>query len=304
MKHFLDSSQFYRDDIMALIDRAMFFKNNRTYPCYSHIPMVNLFYENSTRTRVSFELAAKQLGMPVINFDLQKSSESKGEVCEDTIKTLGAMGIKIAVIRHVQERFPHLLSELSDGMPIINAGDGTNEHPSQALLDIMTILEHKSTLEGLKIAIIGNIKHSRVANSLQGMLAHLKPDELVMVAPTLWQPSKVHFGRVTSSLSDGLREADVIICLRVQRERLAVDETIDLARYRRDYALTKTTLAYAKKDAMVMHPGPVNRGVEIDSDVADGSQSYILQQVTNGVFMRMAILESFAKTIEKKALGT
>jgi aspartate carbamoyltransferase catalytic subunit len=195
-----------------------------------------------------------------------------------------------------------LLIELSEGVHIINAGDGTNEHPSQALLDIMTILERKPSLGSLKIVIVGNIKHSRVANSLQRMLAELKPAELIMVAPTIWQPSAVDFGRVTSSLSDGLEGADVIICLRVQRERLAADENIDLASYRRNFALTKTTLAYAKKDAMLMHPGPVNRGVEIDSDVADGLQSHILQQVTNGVFMRMAILESLAKTIEKIGL--
>ena len=185
-----------------------------------------------------------------------------------------------------------LAEKFAGSAHIINAGDGVHAHPSQALLDLMTIMEQKPDLSLLKIAIVGDILHSRVANSLQYVCAKLGVGELTLIAPKIWQPKSVHCGRVTDSLYDGIVDADVVICLRVQSERLSVTEHLDLASYRRDYALTRDSLAYAKKDAMVMHPGPINRGVEIDSDVADGPQSYILQQVTNGVFMRMAILES------------
>jgi len=293
MKHFLDINQLSRQEIITLIQRAVHFKANSAYPSYPQSPVVNLFYENSTRTRVSFELAAKHLSMPVMNLDMQSSSESKGEIIEDTIKTLAAMGIKLVVIRHEQTGLPKRLAETcGDTIHIINAGDGTHAHPSQAMLDMMTIVEQKPNLEKLKIAIVGNIRHSRVANSLQWICAKLGVGELVLVAPNLWQPSAVHYGRVTTSLQDGLHDADVVISLRVQRERLLATDHLDLASYRRDYALTAQSVAFAKKDAMLLHPGPVNRGVEIDTDVADGPQSYILQQVSNGVFMRMAILES------------
>ena len=298
MKHFLDIDTLSQAYIEALIQRALYFKSNTDYPSYASTPVVHLFYENSTRTRVSFELAAKHLSMPVVNFDLQRSSESKGEVIEDTFRTLAAMGIKIAVVRHVQDGLPQHLAEISRrGMHLINAGDGSHAHPSQAMLDIMTIVEKKPHLEGLKIAIVGDIRHSRVANSLQWIALKLKIGELILVAPEVWQPKVLHYGRVTSSLKEGLCGADVVICLRVQQERLLASEQLDLASYRRDYALTSMTLDYAKSDAIIMHPGPVNRGVEIDSEVADGPQSCILQQVSNGVFMRMAILESLARDI-------
>ena len=293
MKHFLEISQLSHHQISSLIQRALYFKNNAVYPCYSQCPVANLFYENSTRTRVSFELAAKHLSMPVVNLDLQRSSENKGELIDDTVSTLAAMGIKLFVIRHEQEGVQQRLAHAcSDAVHIINAGDGAHAHPSQAMLDLMTIVEKKPDLSSLKMAIVGDIRHSRVANSLQYICALLGVGELTLVAPKLWQPTSVHYGRVTSSLHDGLLDADVVICLRVQRERLLASEHLDLAGYRRDYALTSESLAYAKKDAMVMHPGPINRGIEIDSDVADGLQSYILEQVRNGVFMRMAILES------------
>lgn len=293
MKHFLDIHQLSKPEITTLIQRALHFKNNPVYPSYPQFPVVNLFYENSTRTRVSFELAAKHLAMPVVNLDLQSSSESKGEIIQDTIKTLAAMGIKLFVIRHTQTGLPTMLAETcGDGIHIVNAGDGTRAHPSQAMLDLMTIMEKKPHLARLKIAIVGDIRHSRVANSLQLICAKLGVGELVLVAPKRWQPTSVHYGSVTSSLHEGLLDADVVICLRVQRERLSTSEHLDLESYRRDYALTPQTLAHAKKDAILMHPGPINRGVEIDDDVADGPQSCILQQVKNGVFMRMAILES------------
>ena len=297
MKHFLDSNHWVADDLMTLIQRALFFKKQANYPSYPNETAALLFYENSTRTRVSFELAAKNLGMSVINLDLKASSETKGEVIEDTVNTLAAMGIKHFVIRHVQDYLPHHLAKTcGENVHIINAGDGMHAHPSQAMLDLMTIIENKPKLDELKIAIIGNIRHSRVANSLQAICQLFGVGELVLVAPKAWQPTSVSYGRVTESLRDGIKDADVVICLRVQKERLLANEQLDLASYHRDYALSMDSLSYAKKDAMVMHPGPVNRGIEIDADVADGPQSFILKQVGNGVFMRMAILEYFMKS--------
>jgi aspartate carbamoyltransferase catalytic subunit len=292
MNHFLEISQLSLVDIKALNERALVFKNNQILPSYPQGKMVNLFYENSTRTRVSFELAAKNLSMSVVNMDLQRSSENKGETIEDTFRNLSAMGLNLFVVRHTEEGLPQKLANLNmPGVHVINAGDGTHAHPSQAMLDVMTIIEKKPKLQQLKIAIVGNLRHSRVANSLQHVCAQLGVRELTLVSPTIWQPSSVHYGRVTSSLRDGIEDADVVICLRVQRERLLDNEHLDLASYQREYALTTNQLAYAKPDAIVMHPGPMNRGIEIDSDVADGPQSCILQQVQNGVYMRMAILE-------------
>lgn len=293
MKHLLEIKHLSRQQIESILHRAIDFKHYKQYPSYPQHTVANLFYENSTRTRVSFELAARHLSMPVINLNLHMSSETKGEVIEDTIRTLAAMGIDFFVIRHSQEGVQQSLADkLGDNLHIINAGDGAHAHPSQALLDMMTILEHKPRLDQLKIALLGNIRHSRVANSFQCICAQLGVGELVFIAPELWQPQQVHYGRITSDLSDGLRDADVVICLRVQQERFLESDHLDLDSYRRDFALTMKSLAYAKPDVMVMHPGPINRGIEIDSDVADGANSFILQQVSHGVFIRMAIFDA------------
>lgn len=293
MNHFLEISQLSRQQIESLLQRALEFKYQSDYPHYRHDTVANLFYENSTRTRVSFELAANHLSMPVVNLDLQSSSETKGEVIEDTINTLAAMGIRYFVIRHQQDGLQqNLANHLGDAVHIINAGDGTHAHPSQALLDMLTITEQKPQLAQLKIALLGNVRHSRVANSFQHICSKLGVGELVFIAPELWQPQSPHYGRVTNNIHEGLEDADVVICLRVQRERLLAEDHLDLDSYRNDFALTQKSLAYAKPDAMVMHPGPMNRGVEIDSDVADGAQSFILEQVANGVFARMAIFDA------------
>ncbi|CAM2931371.1 aspartate carbamoyltransferase catalytic subunit [Legionella worsleiensis] len=293
MSHFIEISQLSRHQIEHLIQRTLYFKQQSSYPVYAKHTIANLFYENSTRTRVSFELAARHLSMPVVNIDLQSSSESKGEIVEDTVNTLAAMGIRYFVIRHKQNGLQQYLADrVGNSIHIINAGDGTHAHPSQALLDMATIIEQKPKLDQLKIAVLGNIKHSRVANSLQSICHQLGVGELVLIAPKLWQPDTVHYGCVTDNIRTGLSDADVIVCLRVQRERLAEDDHLDLDAYRNAFALTKSSLAYAKPDAMVMHPGPMNRGIEIDSEVADGNQSYILRQVNNGVYARMAIIES------------
>lgn len=293
MQHFLDISHLSRQQIESLLERACAFKRQHDIPAYSNHTVAHLFYENSTRTRVSFELAANRLSMPVVNLDLASSSEAKGELVEDTVRTLAAMGIEYFVMRHKQDYLPqHLADALGSSVHIINAGDGVHAHPSQALLDIMTVVEQKPDLHKLKIAILGNIKHSRVAHSLQHICRLLGVGELVLIAPELWQPDVVHYGQVAGDLATGLADADVVICLRVQHERLQDHEHLDLATYRRDYALTPKSLAFAKPDAMVMHPGPINRGIEIDSEVADGKQSHILTQVMNGVYARMAILDA------------
>lgn len=292
MKHLLEISLLTPNDIQSILKRAADFKANTLYPRYTDNVMANLFYENSTRTRVSFELAAKRLGLTVINMDLQNSSEAKGEIIEDTLQTLRAMGIDLFVIRHRQEGIQaQIAKHLGEQVNIINAGDGTHAHPSQALLDMMTILENKPDLSSLKIALVGNIRHSRVANSLQVIAQALGVAELRLIAPKTWQPEKLIYGQVTDSLKEGLFDADVVIALRVQKERLEESARIDLSQYRQEYAITEASLKYAKPDAIVMHPGPINRGIEIDSAVADGPQSRILDQVTNGVFVRMAILE-------------
>lgn len=279
--------------------RALFFKQGTAYPCYSHKILANLFYENSTRTRISFELAAKLMNIAVVNIDLARSSESKGEEIRDTIKTLASMGVSLAVIRHVDEGLPHTMSECApDTLHVINAGDGTHAHPTQAMLDFMTILESKPTFPDLKIAIVGNLKHSRVANSLQAMCQLLQIRALALIAPERWLPSTATYGQMTTSLQEGLQDADVVITLRVQHERFQACDHLNLSDFRRDYAITPASIKYAKSDAIVMHPGPLNRGVEIDSEIADGPQSRIWEQVKNGVFMRMAIIE---KLLEDEA---
>lgn len=297
MNHFLDIQQLSITAADTLLTRALQFKQQGKFPNYSHEFIAHLFYEHSTRTRVSFEMAAKQLQMQVIHLDLDKSSESKGETIEDTLQNLVAMGIRSVVIRHQQNELPHRMAGYYDReVHVINAGDGTHEHPSQAMLDMMTILEHKPDLSSLKIAIVGDLRHSRVANSFQALCGLLGVGELMLVAPKVWQPKHAYFGQVTDSLEEGLADADIVMALRVQKERLGEGEQMDLAQYRQSFALTAQSMRYAKSNALVMHPGPLNRGIEIDDDIADGPRSLILQQVKNGVFMRMAILDAVLST--------
>ncbi|WP_419420318.1 aspartate carbamoyltransferase catalytic subunit [Legionella sp. D16C41] len=293
MTHFIEISQLTTTQIEKLLQRAKFFKEHDSYPNFANYKLANLFYENSTRTRISFELAANHLSIYAVNLNLEASSESKGESIVDTIQTLAAMGINLFVIRHKQDGLQQqLANQVNADIHIINAGDGKHAHPSQAMLDLMTIKEYKPKLHQLKIAIIGNLQHSRVANSLQCLFKLMNVRDLVLVAPPVWQPEKVHYGQVSDSLKEGITDADVIICLRIQNERLVAGEMLNIEDYRANFAITSQVLQYAKPDAIIMHPGPLNRGIEIDSDVADGPQSVILQQVKNGVFMRMAIIES------------
>lgn len=293
MKHLLDIKQLTQHDVQRLMQRAFYFKKKGVLIPRHEATLATMFYENSTRTRISFTLAASRLGMQVVNLDVPTSSVAKGESMGDTLANLHAMGVGYFVIRHSTNGVVRSLANAYDGasLHLINAGDGTHAHPSQALLDFMTILEHKNDVSGLKIAIVGDVLHSRVANSWLELAQLMGVGECVLIAPEPWQPQTLAFGKKVTSLEEGLSDADVIVCLRVQRERLLPFEQLDLHTYRSQYALTTQSIRYAKHDAIVMHPGPVNRGVEMESEIMDGPQSVILQQVENGVYMRMALLE-------------
>jgi len=254
--------------------------------------IVNLFYEASTRTRTSFEIAAKRLGADAISITAAGSSVSKGESLVDTLNTLVAMRPNAIVMRHAASGAPHFLSRHLP-VPIVNAGDGTHEHPTQALLDARTILDYRPSLEGLRVAIIGDIAHSRVARSNIYLLskfgvdivlcgpAPLVPPELARIAPGV---------RITYDIREAIRESDVIMMLRVQLERQH-EAAYPAGEYFQYYGLRLEHLEHAKKNAIVMHPGPINRGREIASEVADSQSSVILNQVENGVAVRMAVLE-------------
>ncbi len=292
MKHFLEISQLSVTDVMQLLQRAEELRHLSTYPTFPGRSLVNLFYEPSTRTRVSFELAAAHLALKVINLDTSCSSESKGEQLLDTVRTLAAMRVNVLVMRHAQDGLVSLIAaQAPAGIQIINAGDGQHAHPTQALLDWMTILQHKPQQTRLKIVIVGDVRHSRVAHSFQALASLLQMHELVLVAPRAWLPDHAHYARMTTCLRDGLTDADVVMALRVQRERLAAHDELDLDAYCADYTITAKRWALAKPDAILMHPGPLNRGIEVDDATADGSSAVIWQQVGNGVFMRMAIIE-------------
>ena len=261
--------------------------------------VINLFFENSTRTRTSFELAAKRLSADAVNISVSSSSVTKGETLLDTALNLDAMQPDCIVVRHGSAGVPHQLAKVSQAA-IVNAGDGANEHPTQALLDAMTIREHKGKIEGLEVAIVGDILHSRVARSNIHLLTKLGATVRVAGPGTLVPKDFQYFVRqdnltplsltVCSHVEDAIRGADVVMILRIQRERQDSAYFPTLREYSVHYGLTNDRLDLAKKDAIVLHPGPMNRGIEIASDVADSSRSLILDQVKYGVAVRMAVL--------------
>ncbi len=254
--------------------------------------VVLLFFESSTRTRTSFEIAAKRLGADSVSISVAASSVSKGESLVDTLNTLAAMKPDAIVMRHAASGAPHFLARHLP-IPIINAGDGTHEHPTQALLDAMTILDHRESLEGLKVAIIGDIAHSRVARSNVHLLAKFGAEVVLCGPPTLLPEELGQLAKgvkLTYRMNDAIRDADVIMMLRVQLER-QFETTFPAGEYFGFYGLRQEHVALAKPDVIVMHPGPINRGRELSSEVADSQQSVILNQVENGVFVRMAVLE-------------
>jgi len=294
-KDLLGIKELTPEEIYQILDTASGFKDVlkrdiKKVPPLRGKTVVNLFFEPSTRTRTSFELAAKRLSADVINFSVATSSVTKGETLKDTALTIKALGADFVVIRHSSAGVPHFLSRILD-ISIINAGDGSNEHPTQALLDIFTILSRKKKIKGLVVAIIGDIVHSRVARSCIYALIKLGAHVRVICPPTLLPPEITKLGiEVYNNIDKGLIKADVIMTLRLQLERQSKGFLPSLEEYFYLFGLTAERMKAAKNDAIVMHPGPMNRGVEIESEVADGPQSVILEQVTNGLAVRMAVL--------------
>ena len=257
--------------------------------------VANLFFEPSTRTRNTFEIAAKRTSAKTINVELANSATKKNETLMDTMQTLKAMQIDMFVIRHQQNGLPHRVAENIEGVSILNAGDGINAHPTQALLDMLTIRQHKKSFDSLSVAIVGDIRHSRVARSGIQAMKTLGTTDIRLIAPeTLHYKEETPGLERFASLKQGIEGADVIMSLRLQKERMIAADIPDEQTYFDGFGLTSENLKLAKPDAIVMHPGPVNRGIELSSEVADGSQSVILQQVTNGIAVRMAVMEILA----------
>ncbi|MFC5489690.1 aspartate carbamoyltransferase catalytic subunit [Dokdonella soli] len=297
LRHLLTLENLGRAHIDALLDRAAALRatvraGSALPPLLAGRTVVNLFFEPSTRTRTSFELAARRLGALVVNFDIGSSSTSKGESLEDTLATLEAMDSDAFVVRHKENGTPARLAAHARRAAILNAGDGNHAHPTQGLLDLLTIRDRKGRIDGLKVAICGDVKHSRVARSDIHGLAALDAAEIRLCGPAALLPAQedVPGCRITSDFDAALDAADVVIMLRIQKERIEHLPGFDEAEYFARYGLTRARLARARPDAVVMHPGPINRGIEIAPDVADGTQSVILDQVANGIFVRMAVL--------------
>lgn len=294
-KHLLGIKELTSEDIYHVLDTASGFKDVlmrdiKKVPPLRGKTVVSLFFEPSTRTRTSFALAGKRLSADVVNFSVSSSSVVKGETILDTALTIQALGADLVIIRHASSGVPHYLSKFLN-ISVVNAGDGSNEHPTQALLDMFTIQSYKKDIKGLEVAIIGDIAHSRVAKSNIYALIKLGAKVRVICPPTLMPAELDKVGvDVFHSIDEGLKGADVVMALRLQLERQTKGYLPSLKEYFNLYGLTRERLKLANKDAIVMHPGPMNRGVEIASDVADGPQSVILEQVTNGIAVRMAVL--------------
>ncbi len=277
----------------GLIDDAGNLKKSKALDDMS---VANLFFEPSTRTRNTFEIAGKRTSANIINVDLANSATKKNESLLDTMHTLKAMQIDMFVIRHKQNGLPHYVAENLQDVSILNAGDGINAHPTQALLDMLTIRQHKKKFENLSVAIVGDIVHSRVAHSDIQALKTLGTTDIRLIAPTGLQYNTEQCATVKcfDDIQVGLKDCDVVMVLRLQKERMLEADIPNEQEYFDSYGLTVERLSLAKENAIVMHPGPINRGVEIDSSVADCDQSVILQQVTNGIAVRMAVMEILA----------
>lgn len=283
------------DQIKHILDTAATMKElvkspNKKAPHLQGKTVVNLFYENSTRTRLSFELAAKYMSANAANITASGSSVAKGETLIDTAETINAMGTDILVMRHSMSGAPHLLSPLVSAS-VVNAGDGMNEHPTQALLDMLTIKEHKGHIEGLKVAIVGDVYHSRVVRSNIYGLTKLGAEVSVGGPSTLMPMGIEEMGvKVFDNVHEAIVDADIVMGLRIQLERQKKGLFPSIREYFRFFGIDEQRLRLAKPDAIVMHPGPVNRGVELSTSVIDGSRSVITDQVTSGVAVRMAVM--------------
>jgi aspartate carbamoyltransferase catalytic subunit len=293
--HLLSAADLDRDTALLVLDTAeemarLATREVKKLPTLRGRTVVNLFYEDSTRTRISFEAAAKRLSADVINFSAKGSSVSKGESLKDTALTLQAMGADAVVIRHGESGAPHRLAQWVDGV-VVNAGDGTHEHPTQALLDTFTMRRRLGRIEGLKVAIVGDVLHSRVARS-NVLLLHTLGADVTLVAPPTLIPVGVDAwpAAVSYDLDGVLPKSDVVMMLRVQRERMKASYFPTEREYSRRYGLDAKRMAALPEHSIVMHPGPMNRGMEIAPEVADSVRSTIVEQVTNGVSARMAVL--------------
>jgi aspartate carbamoyltransferase catalytic subunit len=294
-KHLLDIESLTVDEIVTVLDTARAFKAVgeraiKKVPALRGKTVVNLFVEPSTRTRISFELAEQRLSADVINFSAEASSFKKGETLKDTARNLEALNADFIVIRHSASGAPHFLARVLDAH-VINAGDGAHEHPTQALLDVFTIREHKKKIEALNITILGDILYSRVARSNIWALRKLGATVTLCGPATLVPKTFEQMGcRVTYDVDEAIRNADIINLLRIQHERQRKTMFPSINEYIQLFGLNQARLAKTKPDALIMHPGPINRGVEIDSDIADSGRSLVLEQVTNGLAVRMAVL--------------
>ena len=294
-KHLLDIESLTAEDITTVLDTARAFKAVgeraiKKVPALRGKTVVNLFVEPSTRTRTSFELSEQRLSADIVNFNTEASSLKKGETLKDTARNLEALNIDFIVIRHSASGAPHFLARVLDAS-VINAGDGAHEHPTQALLDMFTIREKKGRIAGLNVTILGDILYSRVARSDIWALTKLGANVTLCGPSTLVPRVFEQMGcRVTHDVEEAIRDADIINLLRIQHERQRKSMFPSLGEYTSFFGLNKARLARTKPDALIMHPGPINRGVEIDSEIADCDRSLVLQQVTNGLAVRMAVL--------------
>ena len=309
LRHFLSTEGLPRELLTQILDTAESFgevidKSVKKVPLLRGRTVVNLFFEASTRTRTTFELAAKRLSADVLNINIATSATQKGESLLDMLKNLEAMQCDMFVVRHAASGAAHFIAEhVGPGLSVINAGDGRHAHPTQAMLDMFTIRKFKGDFEPLRVAIVGDILHSRVARSQIHALNSLGAGEVRVIAPRTLLPRDVERlgAHVYYDLDQGLKDVDVVIMLRLQRERMQGALLPSEREFYRLYGLTEERLAVAKPDAIVMHPGPINRGVEIESAVADGPRSVILDQVTNGIAVRMAVMSMALAPREAKA---
>ena len=297
--HLLNISNMSREQIFEILDLAETYvdNNQKKYNDLEGKTIASLFFEPSTRTKTTFELASKRLSADFINIDISNSSTLKGESIVDMIKTLEAMSCDMFIVRHSISGTPHYIArEVGAKISVINAGDGIHAHPTQAMLDMYTIRKYKKEFDNLKVAIVGDILHSRVAKSLITSLTILSVKNINIIGPKILMPENLNDLNVEyfENLEDGISECDVVIMLRLQKERMH-EALISTDDYYKKYGLTTKKLQSASKEVIVMHPGPINRGVEIDSEVADGNNSVILDQVTSGISIRMAIMSMIMK---------
>ncbi|MCI0749677.1 MAG: aspartate carbamoyltransferase catalytic subunit [Nevskiales bacterium] len=306
LRHLLTVEGLSRPLLTEILDRAEGFASSgeKKYALLHGTTVVNLFFEASTRTRTTFELAAKRLSADVINLDVSASSTSKGETLLDTLATLQAMQVDMFVVRHAASGAAHFFAEhAAPGVAVLNAGDGRHAHPTQALLDLFTLRKHRRDFRKLTVAIVGDILHSRVARSDIHALRILGAKEIRVVGPRTLIPAAVEtLGvRACYTLDEGLDGADVVMLLRLQRERMSGYYIPSPGEFYRSFGLTRARLSLLKPEAVIMHPGPINRGVEIEGDLAYGERSLILQQVTHGIAVRMAVMAMLSESRESPA---